>query len=68
VTVERIVIKVHLGIERIHLGSGDEERIDLGERGIRIFEGAVEGHHELRGINDKPEAGPDRTRAAAWKG
>ena len=41
VAVQRVVVEVHLRIERVDLVvAGNEERIDLGKRGVGVFEGA----------------------------
>ena len=42
-TLERVVVEVHLGIERDDVArTGDDQRIDLDQRAVEIGEGAVE--------------------------
>ena len=45
---QRVVVEVHLGVEREHVaGAGDDQRIDLDDRGIEAGEGLVHAEHEL---------------------
>ena len=47
VAEQRVVVEVHLGVERDHVaGAGDDQRIDLDMRGIEFDEGAVERRQE----------------------
>ena len=44
---EGVVVEVHLGVEGQDVAlPGDEERVDLGERGVRPFEGLVQAGDE----------------------
>ena len=46
VTLERVVVEVHLGIERDHVArAGDDQRIDLDQRAVELGEGLVETAH-----------------------
>ncbi len=48
VAEERVVVEAHLGVERDQLaGAGDDQRVDLDDRGVELAEGAVERGHEL---------------------
>jgi hypothetical protein len=47
---ELVVVDVHLGVDRLDLARrGGDQRVDLGERGAGLDEGAVELLHDLRG-------------------
>ena len=63
VAVERVVVEVHLRVERQQVaGGGDDERVDLEHRRVGAPEGVVEGVQQLRDL--PAPAGPrDRGRS-----
>src|SRR5690606_38678222 len=45
---QRVVVEVHLGVERDHVaGAGNDQRVDLDDRGVKAGEGLVHRQHEL---------------------
>ncbi len=49
--VERVVVEIHLGIEREEAAIlGDDERVDFDERGVGRLERVVDGVHQLAGL------------------
>src|SRR5688572_20076265 len=53
VAVERVVVEVHLGIERDHVaGTGHHQRVDLDDRAIELDERLVHRRHELHAGRD----------------
>ena len=65
--VERVVVEVHLGVEREQAAVfGDDERIDLDERRVGRVERLVERRHQLAGLRDlRACRARARTRACA---
>ena len=60
---QRVVVEIQLGVERQHLAvAGEDQRIDLGERGIAFDEGPVQAVHELARLRD---ASPAERRSCA---
>ena len=50
---QRVVVEIHLGVEGDHGALlGDDQRVDLGERGVELGEGLVEREHEAHRILD----------------
>ena len=48
-TIQRVVIKAHLRIQRQQItGTGDHQRIDLNQAGIKRGESAIEAAKEFR--------------------
>ena len=71
VAEERVVVEVHLGVERQHLAvAGDDQRIDLDERGVELDEGLVQRGDELRarGATWSPSRPSPKAMLAGVKG
>ena len=61
--VERIVVEVHLRVERQQLAVfGHDQRVDLDQRGVGRAERIPEGVHELRGLRDRVPFQTERER------
>ena len=67
--VKRVIVEIDLGVEReqASIGSGDK-RINLGQRGVRLFAGAVKRRHQLHrprdfcGLQSEAESQPARLK------
>jgi len=60
VPCERVVVEVHLRVEREHVAVGrGDERVDLDEARIGGLEGLVDAEHQLRGLVDERRVDPD---------
>ena len=51
--VERVVVEVHLRVEREQIAVlGDDERVDFDQRRVGRLERVVDGVHQLAGLRD----------------
>src|SRR5262245_38343959 len=54
VAVERVVVEIDLRVQRVKLAVfGQQEGVDLEERGVHFDERPIEREHELRGLADQ---------------
>ena len=66
VAEERVVVEVHLRVEREQVAVfGDDQRIDLEQRGVGGDERLVERGHQLRRLADLRPLEPERERQLA---